>query len=215
MLISRAMSSTQSSSLLPAHDLPHYNASCAELPKLPLRLRQSHGEQPLQPHPSPAGPFGRLAVQSPAHCKQDTYHSRITRNTFSFACLSGERLKLYLVNSLRSKCIPRYVKGRNIVMSMYYDNRLDPEVQRGHAENSVLVSDYIKILSAGRCAFWGAGDEENGMGPFHYRQEGMWNNIANIMMREFAESGLPVFRCTSLFSTVTLKSKGSGKDSIY
>ena len=41
--------------------------------------------------------------------------------------------------------------------------------------------------------------------------QGVWDNIAEQMLLEFAESGHPVFRATTPLSRGTLKSKGRGK----
>ena len=45
--------------------------------------------------------------------------------------------------------------------------------------------------------------------------QGAWDNIAEKMLLEFAESGHPVFRATTPLSRGTLKSKGRGKLSIH
>ena len=45
--------------------------------------------------------------------------------------------------------------------------------------------------------------------------QGEWDNIAEKMSLEFAESGCPIFRATSPLSRGRLKSKGHGKLSIH
>ena len=45
--------------------------------------------------------------------------------------------------------------------------------------------------------------------------QGAWDNIAEEMLLEFAESGHPIFRATTPFSRGILKSKGRGKLSIH
>ena len=45
--------------------------------------------------------------------------------------------------------------------------------------------------------------------------QGIWDNIAEKMLLEFAESGCPIFRATTLLSRGKLKSKGHGKLSIH
>ena len=45
--------------------------------------------------------------------------------------------------------------------------------------------------------------------------QGTWDNIAEQMLREFAESGHPIFRATTPLSGGNLKSKGRGKLSIH
>ena len=45
--------------------------------------------------------------------------------------------------------------------------------------------------------------------------QGAWDNIAEEMLLEFAESGHPIFRATTPLSRGQLKSKGRGKLSIH
>ena len=45
--------------------------------------------------------------------------------------------------------------------------------------------------------------------------QGVWDNIAEQMLLEFAESGHPTFRATTPLSRGILKSKGHGKLSIH
>ena len=45
--------------------------------------------------------------------------------------------------------------------------------------------------------------------------QGAWDNIAEQMLLEFAESGHPIFRATTPLSRGILKSKGHGKLSIH
>ena len=45
--------------------------------------------------------------------------------------------------------------------------------------------------------------------------QGIWDNIADKMLVEFAESGCPIFRATTALSRGQLKSKGHGKLSIH
>ena len=45
--------------------------------------------------------------------------------------------------------------------------------------------------------------------------QGIWDNIAEKMLVEFAESGCPIFRATTPLSRGQLKSKGHGKLSIH
>ena len=45
--------------------------------------------------------------------------------------------------------------------------------------------------------------------------QGIWDNLAEKMLIEFAESGYPIFRATTPLSRGQLKSKGHGKLSIH
>ena len=50
---------------------------------------------------------------------------------------------------------------------------------------------------------------------FRNSPQGVWDNIAEEMLLEFAESGHPVFRATTPLPRGTLKSKGRGNLSIH
>ena len=45
--------------------------------------------------------------------------------------------------------------------------------------------------------------------------QGIWDNFAEKMLLEFAESGCPIFRATTSLSRGQLRSKGHGKLSIH
>ena len=45
--------------------------------------------------------------------------------------------------------------------------------------------------------------------------QGIWDNIAEKVLLEFAESGCPIFRATTPLSRRQLRSKGHGKLSIH
>ena len=53
------------------------------------------------------------------------------------------------------------------------------------------------------------------MYPSENSQQGAWDNIAEQMLLEFAESAHPIFRATTPLSRGQLKSKGRGKLSIH
>ena len=65
----------------------------------------------------------------------------------------------------------------------------------------------------------GGGDEKKRGGEKLYSAEnspqGAWDNIAEEMLLEFAESGHPTFRATTPLSRGQFKSKGHGKLSIH
>ena len=66
----------------------------------------------------------------------------------------------------------------------------------------------------GQWSFIGPGSEKKWYSSENSPQ-GAWDNIAEKMLLEFAESGHPVFRATTPLSRGTLKSKGRGKLSIH
>ena len=62
--------------------------------------------------------------------------------------------------------------------------------------------------------FFGPGSEKKWY-PSENSPQGAWDNIAEQMLLEFAESGHPIFRATTPLSRGQLKSKGRGKLSIH
>ena len=66
----------------------------------------------------------------------------------------------------------------------------------------------------GQWSFFGSGSEKKWYSSENTLQ-GVWDNIAEQMLLEFAESGHPTFRATTPLSRATLQSKGRGKLSIH
>ena len=66
----------------------------------------------------------------------------------------------------------------------------------------------------GQWSFIGPGSEKKWYSSENSPQ-GAWDNIADQMLLEFAESGHPIFRATTPLSRSILKSKGRGKLSIH
>ena len=56
---------------------------------------------------------------------------------------------------------------------------------------------------------------KSGVFPRINSPQGAWDNIAEDMLLQFAESGHPIFRATTPLSRGQLKSKGRGKLSIH
>ena len=76
-------------------------------------------------------------------------------------------------------------------------------------------SKYLReILVLGNGHFIGPGSEKKWYSSENSPQ-GAWDNIAEQMLLEFAESGHPIFRATTPLSRGILKSKGRGKLSIH
>ena len=65
--------------------------------------------------------------------------------------------------------------------------------------NSSHASAHAKNFPIGRWTFLRLGSEEKWHGTLSCKPEGTWNDTAKFIMREFAKSGHPVFRCSSLF----------------
>ena len=73
----------------------------------------------------------------------------------------------------------------------------------------------IKVLAmkfgVGQWSFIGPGSEKKWYSAEDNSPQGAWDNIAEEMLLEFAESGHPTFRATTPLSRGQLKSKGHEK----
>ena len=63
-------------------------------------------------------------------------------------------------------------------------------------------------LEKGPWSFTGPGSEKKWYSVSEDSPQGEWDNMAERMLLEFAESGCPIFRATSRLSRGRLKSKG-------
>ena len=81
--------------------------------------------------------------------------------------------------------------------------------------NARLVSLYARRFGTGQWSFIGPGFEKKWHSIKEDSPQGIWNNIAEKMLIEFAESGCPICRATTPLSRGQLKSKGHGKLSIH
>ena len=80
--------------------------------------------------------------------------------------------------------------------------------------NARVVKVLAKKFGVGQWSFIGPGSEKKWCSAENSPQ-GAWDNIAEEMLLEFAESGHPTFRATTPLSRGILKSKGHGKLSIH
>ena len=80
--------------------------------------------------------------------------------------------------------------------------------------NAGVVKVFARNFGIGQWSFIGPGSEKKGYSAENSPQ-GAWDNIAEEMLLEFAESGHPTFRATTPLSRGQLKSKGHGKLSIH
>ena len=80
--------------------------------------------------------------------------------------------------------------------------------------NARLVSLYARRFGKGQWSFIGPGSEKKWYSIKEDSPQGIWDNIAERMLLEFAESGCPIFRATTPLSRGQLKSKGHGELSI-
>ena len=122
------------------------------------------------------------------------------------------------VKSLLSRLreTPENFTGRILFMSMFNDisfGTKDNEQEcLAHAR---VVSLYARRFGTGQWSFIGPGSEKKWYSIKEDSPQGIWDNMAERMLLEFAESGCPIFRATTPLSRGHLRSKGHGKLSIH
>ena len=111
---------------------------------------------------------------------------------------------------------PETFTGRILFMSMFNDISCD---NKGNEEECVANAKVVSILAKkfgnGQWSFFGTGSEKKRYSMEENSPQGIWDDIAEEMLLEFAESGCPIFRATTPLSRGNLKSKGHGKLSIH
>ena len=100
-------------------------------------------------------------------------------------------------------------------MSMFNDISCD---RKDNTDECLRNAESVKVFSRrfgiGQWSFIGPGSEKK----WYFSEnspQGAWDNIAEQMLLEFAESGHPTFRATTPLSRCALKSKGREKLSIH
>ena len=110
---------------------------------------------------------------------------------------------------------PETFTGRILFMSMFNDISCD---RKGNKDECLANAGVVKVLARGfgigQWSFIGPGSEKKWYSSENSPQ-GAWDNIAEQMLLEFAESGHPTFRATTPLSRGILKSEGRGKLSIH
>ena len=111
---------------------------------------------------------------------------------------------------------PENFRGRILFMSMFNDISCGTKDHETEClANAKLVSLYARRFGKGQWSFIGSGSEKKLYCVSEDSPQGIWDNIAEKMLLEFAESGCPIFRATSPLSRGQLKSKRHGKLSIH
>ena len=110
---------------------------------------------------------------------------------------------------------PESFTGRILFMSMFNDIFCDRYDNKDAClKNANFVKTFAQRFGIGQWSFFGPGSEKKWY-PSENSPQGAWNNIAEQMLLEFAESGHPILRATTSLSRGQLKSKGRGKLSIH
>ena len=111
---------------------------------------------------------------------------------------------------------PDNFTGRILFMSMF--NEISCGTKDNEEEclaNARVVSLYARRFGTGQWSFIGPGSEKKWYSISEDSPQGIWDNIAEKMLVEFAQSGCPIFRATTPLSRGQLRSKGHGKLSIH
>ena len=96
---------------------------------------------------------------------------------------------------------PETFTGRNLFMSMFNDISCD---RKGNKDECLANARVVKVLArrfgVGQWSLIGKGSEKKWCSAENSPQ-GAWDNIAEEMLLEFAESGHPTFRATTRVSS--------------
>ena len=111
---------------------------------------------------------------------------------------------------------PENFTGRILFMSMFNDITCGTtDNEKECLANARLVSLYARRFGKGQWSFIGLGSEKKWYSMKEDSPQGIWDNLAEKMLLEFAESGCPIFRATTPLSRGQLKNKLHGKLSIH
>ena len=111
---------------------------------------------------------------------------------------------------------PATFTGRILFMSMFNDISCDRNDNKDEClKNADYVKTFARRFGIGQWSFIGPGSEKKWYSAEENSPQGAWDQKADEMLLEFAESGHPIFRATTPWSRGKLKSKGHGKLSIH
>ena len=112
------------------------------------------------------------------------------------------------------QCEPENFKDRIIFMSMYNDIEWKAKGNNEQCEyNSQTVANYARKFPRGHWSFLGPASEKKWYGTNTNKPVVSWDRMAEEMMLNFSGSGHPIFRASSAFQRVKLRSKEGGKKS--
>ena len=140
-------------------------------------------------------------------------NSSVTSSQDSIRCSSAKKSKVYCTD---------WEKHQKISQEEFYSCRCSMTVSCGtrHNEQECLANARLGSLCArrfgkGQWSFIGPGSEKKWYSTKEDSPQGIWDNLAEKMLLEIAESGCPIFRATTPLSRGQLKRKGHGKLSIH
>ena len=95
---------------------------------------------------------------------------------------------------------PKSVAGRNLFLSMFNEISCDRKGNKDEClANAGVVKVFARKFGVGQWSFIAPGSEKKWYSTENSPQ-GAWDNIAEEMLLEFAESGHPIFRATTPLS---------------
>ena len=110
---------------------------------------------------------------------------------------------------------PATFTGKILFMSMFNDISCDRNDNKDEClKNADYVKTFARRFGIVQWSFIGPRSEKKWYSS-ESSPQGAWDNIAEQMLLEFAESGHPIFRATTPLSRGSLKNKGRGKLSIH
>ena len=101
---------------------------------------------------------------------------------------------------------------RKLVASGNLD--IDGTGEKNCVANSNVISEYARQFAQGYWSFLGLGSEKKSYETHVYKPNGERDDVADIMMINFSESGHSVFRGSNAFERGDLKSERKGRSSI-
>ena len=102
---------------------------------------------------------------------------------------------------------PENFTGRILFMSMFNDTSCGTKDNEKECVTNAEVVSYAKKFGIGQWSFIGPGSEKKWSSMEEDSPQGIWDNIAEKMLVEFAESGCPNFRATTPLSRGNSKTK--------
>ena len=111
---------------------------------------------------------------------------------------------------------PEILTRRILFMSMFNDISCGTKDNEEEClANARLVSLHARRFGRGQWSFTGPGSEKKWYSIKEDSPQRIWDNMADRMLWEFAESGCSIFRAASPLSRGRLKSKRHGKLSFH
>ena len=127
-----------------------------------------------------------------------------TSSQDSTRCSSVKKSKVYCAD---------WEKQQTISQEDFYSRRCSTTFS---VEQECLANArHATRFGKGQWSFIGLGSEKKWSSIKEDSPQGIWDNTAERMLWDFAESGFPIFRATTPLSRGQLKSKGHGKLSIH